>query len=124
MSQVSTAPATAGALMPVRSRPGGRWLVTFRTPVGIAAATGVVALVILAIVAPMLWSGRANRTDIGNLLQGPSAHHWAGTDNLGRDIFFRSWRTRLSIELSLLATAIAVLAGLLLGTAGFLFGRR
>ena len=43
--------------------------------------------------------------DTTSILRGPSAAHWAGTDNLGRDIFFRVLvATRLSVELALLAT--------------------
>ena len=41
------------------------------------------------------------------------AEHWAGTDNLGRDIFYRVLvATRLSVVLALAATAIAVVVGL------------
>ena len=54
---------------------------------------------------------------------GPSADHWAGTDNLGRDIFYRTLvATRLSIELALAATALAVVVGLALGAAPLLVG--
>jgi oligopeptide/dipeptide ABC transporter ATP-binding protein len=107
------------------ARPGSRWLAVLRTPVGACAGLGLLLVLALAVVAPPLWSGQANRTDIGAMLQGPSARHWAGTDNLGRDIFFRVLvASRLSVELALLATAITVLAGLLLGTAGVLLGRR
>jgi oligopeptide/dipeptide ABC transporter ATP-binding protein len=107
------------------ARPGSRWLGVLRTPVGACACLGLLLVLALAVVAPLLWSARANTTDIAGMLQGPSARHWAGTDNLGRDIFFRVLvASRLSIELALLATAITVLAGLLLGTAGVLLGRR
>jgi oligopeptide/dipeptide ABC transporter ATP-binding protein len=85
----------------------------------------LLAVLVLAVIAPMLWSAAAGRTDIGAMLQGPSAQHWAGTDNLGRDILSRVLvATRLSVELALLATGIAVVTGLLLGTAGVLVGRR
>jgi oligopeptide/dipeptide ABC transporter ATP-binding protein len=96
-----------------------------RTPVGACASLGLLAVLVLAVVAPMLWSRQATRTDVAAMLQGPSAQHWAGTDNLGRDIFFRVLvATRLSIELALLATVITVVAGLVLGTAGVVLGRR
>ena len=52
------------------------------------------------------------------ILAAPSAEHWAGTDNLGRDIFYRVLvASRLSIVLALIATVIAVVVGLLLGSA-------
>ena len=83
------------------------------------------AVLVLAVVAPILWTDDADAIDTGNILAGPSADHWAGTDNLGRDIFFRTLvATRLSVELALAATAIAVVVGLLLGTASFVLGRR
>ncbi|GAA4739666.1 dipeptide/oligopeptide/nickel ABC transporter permease/ATP-binding protein [Nocardioides endophyticus] len=96
-----------------------------RTPVGLTATVLTVGVLLLAVVAPILWSDDADAVDTGNILAGPSADHWAGTDNLGRDIFFRTLvATRLSVELALAATAIAVVVGLLLGTASFVLGRR
>ncbi|CAI9406957.1 dipeptide/oligopeptide/nickel ABC transporter permease/ATP-binding protein [Nocardioides sp. T2.26MG-1] len=102
-----------------------RWRSVLRTPLGIAATALTVAVLVLAVVAPILWTDDANAVDTGNILAGPSGDHWAGTDNLGRDILFRTLvATRLSVELALAATAIAVVAGLVLGTAGFVLGRR
>ena len=96
-----------------------------RTPVGLTATILTVGVLLLAVVAPILWSDDADAIDTANILAGPSADHWAGTDNLGRDIFFRTLvATRLSVELALAATAIAVVIGLLLGTASFVLGRR
>jgi oligopeptide/dipeptide ABC transporter ATP-binding protein len=102
-----------------------RWKGVIRTPVGFAATLLTVAVLVLAVVAPILWTDDANAVDTGNILAGPSADHWAGTDNLGRDIFYRTLvATRLSIELALAATVIAVVVGLILGTASFVLGRR
>jgi peptide/nickel transport system permease protein len=102
-----------------------RWFAVLRTPIGALAGLGIVLVVLLAVFAPILWSRRANTPHVVDLLQGPSAKHWAGTDNLGRDIFFRVLvATRLSVELALLATLIAVVVGLVLGTAGVVLGRR
>src|SRR4051794_21494884 len=102
-----------------------RWMSVLRSPLGLAATVLSVAVLVLAVVAPILWTDDANAVDTGNILAGPSADHWAGTDNLGRDIFFRTLvATRLSVELALAATVLAVVVGLLLGTASFLLGRR
>src|SRR6478609_11007829 len=96
-----------------------------RTPLGLAATVLTVGVLLLAVVAPILWTDDADAIDTSNILAGPSADHWAGTDNLGRDIFFRTLvATRLSVELALAATLIAVSVGLLLGTAAFVLGRR
>jgi peptide/nickel transport system permease protein len=102
-----------------------RWRSVLRTPVGLTATVLTAGVLVLAVIAPPLWTGRANAVDTANILAGPSTEHWAGTDNLGRDIFFRTLvATRLSVELALAATAIAVVVGLALGTASFLLGRR
>jgi ABC-type dipeptide/oligopeptide/nickel transport system permease subunit len=102
-----------------------RWIAVLRTPLGLTATALVIAVLALAILGPPLWSGRASAVDTGDILAGPSGEHWAGTDNLGRDILYRVLVAgRLSVELALAATVIAIAAGLLLGTAPFLLGRR
>ena len=96
-----------------------------RTPVGAAAAGMVVVVLLLAVLAPVLWTDAANAVDTGQIQQGASAEHWAGTDALGRDIFHRVLvATSLSVRLALLATALGVAVGLLLGTAPLLLGAR
>ncbi|GAA4557401.1 dipeptide/oligopeptide/nickel ABC transporter permease/ATP-binding protein [Planotetraspora kaengkrachanensis] len=94
-------------------------------PVGFAGF-GLLTLVLLAAAfGPVLWGGRAAAVDTGNLLAGPSAEHWIGTDNLGRDLFARVLvAARLSILLAVAATAISLLLGILLGAAPMLLGRR
>jgi peptide/nickel transport system permease protein len=102
-----------------------RWLAVLRTPVGAAAGLLLAAVLGLAIVAPLLWTDRANAVDTDHILEGASSAHWVGTDNLGRDLFYRVLvASRLSIELALLATSITVIVGLLLGTASVLVGQR
>ncbi|MFI5729293.1 dipeptide/oligopeptide/nickel ABC transporter permease/ATP-binding protein [Kribbella sp. NPDC051587] len=102
-----------------------RWLSVLRTPVGLSAGLLLMVVLALAVVAPILWSGRADHVDTNAMLEGASARHWVGTDDLGRDLFFRVLvATRLSVELALLATLIAVVVGLILGTLPALVGRR
>ena len=57
-------------------------------------------------------------------MQGPSARHWFGTDNLGRDVFSRVlYGTRYSLALGFLAIAISGTLGTILGLiAGFYGG--
>ncbi|MGH3274683.1 MAG: dipeptide/oligopeptide/nickel ABC transporter permease/ATP-binding protein [Streptosporangiaceae bacterium] len=106
-------------------RARARWLAVLRTPVGGAAAVLLSGVLAMAILAPLLWSRRANAIDTSDILAGPFGQHWLGTDNLGRDVFFRVLvASRLSVELALLATVIAVAAGLLLGAAPAVLGRR
>ncbi|AWB91512.1 dipeptide/oligopeptide/nickel ABC transporter permease/ATP-binding protein [Aeromicrobium chenweiae] len=107
------------------SRRRNRFGAVLRTPLGLAATVLAVGMLVLAVVAPILWADSARAVDTDDILAGPSAEHWAGTDNLGRDIIYRTLvATRLSIELALSATAIAVVVGLVLGTAPLVLGRR
>ena len=96
----------------------------FGTPVARAAFALVVVIVLLAIFAPLIWGTAASTVHTANLLQPPSAQHWAGTDGLGRDLFARVLvATRLTMRLTLEATAVGVVAGFLLGCAPYLLGR-
>ncbi len=103
----------------------GRWLRAFRTPVGIVAALLMGVVLVLAVIAPLVWGEAASEVDTSQMLAGPSPEHWAGTDNLGRDILARVLvATRLSVVLALSATAVAVGVGLVLGSGPMLLGRR
>jgi peptide/nickel transport system permease protein len=102
-----------------------RWIAVLRTPVGAGAGVLLLAVLLLALFAPIIWSQQASAIDTEHLLEGSSAAHWLGTDNLGRDIFYRVLvASRMSILLALLATSIAVVTGLVLGCAPTLLGRR
>lgn len=63
--------------------------------------------------------------DLSNTLQTPSAEHWLGTDELGRDIFSRLLHgARTAALVSLSSTAVSLLIGVAIGTmAGFAGGR-
>ena len=102
-----------------------RWSRLLRTPVGIVGIGLLTIVLLLAVFAPILWGDQAAAVDTDNLLAGPSREHWAGTDNLGRDLFFRVLvATRLSVTLALLATLLGTVLGFLLGAAPLLVGRR
>src|SRR4249919_476156 len=103
----------------------GRWARAFRTPVGIAAAVLMGLVLGLAILGPIIWEAQAQAIDTSRMLAGPSPEHWAGTDNLRRDLVARVVvATRLSIVLALMATAVSVSVGLAWGAGPMLVGRR
>ncbi|TDC54593.1 dipeptide/oligopeptide/nickel ABC transporter permease/ATP-binding protein [Jiangella ureilytica] len=102
-----------------------QWRAALRNPVGAAAAGLLVLLAVLAVVAPILWGDAAEETDPAALSQGSTSEHPLGTDALGRDIMLRVLvATRYSLGLALLATAICVVAGVLLGVLPAVLGRR
>jgi peptide/nickel transport system permease protein len=49
----------------------------------------LVAMVLLALLAPYLVTGDPRALSPGSRLLAPSALHWFGTDQLGRDLFVR-----------------------------------
>jgi ABC-type dipeptide/oligopeptide/nickel transport system permease subunit len=105
--------------------PAGHFRRALRTPLGVSAAALLALVALLAVFAPVLWSADAAAIDTFAILQGPSARHWLGTNNLGQDVFYRVLvATRLSVGLALAATAIGVACGLTLGTAPLITGRR
>ncbi len=107
------------------TRRGAVWLRTLRSPVGAAAGALLLAVLLTALLAPILWGDRAALVDTDAILQSPSHRHLLGTDGLGRDIFYRLLvATRLSVELALVATLIGAVIGIALGTAPSLLGRR
>lgn len=61
--------------------------------------------------------------DLANRLLPPSATHWFGTDDLGRDIFARViYGARLSLQVGLISVGIALVIGSLLGIIAGYFG--
>src|SRR5690625_7203276 len=57
--------------------------------------------------------------------QSPSLEHWFGTDNLGRDLFARTWYgARISLFIGLTAAFIDLIIGVIWGTvSGYLGGK-
>jgi peptide/nickel transport system permease protein len=81
-----------------------------------------IAAVLLAAAAPGLFHTQDPLGGVpADKLQGPSAGHWFGTDQLGRDLFARVLHgTGLTLGSALLAVAIGLIAGSVLGLlAGF-----
>jgi peptide/nickel transport system permease protein len=91
------------------------------------AAVGLVLLTAFfvgGIAAPWLAPHNPAAIDLLNRLQGPSAAHWAGTDELGRDTLSRLlYGARLSLAVSVTVVAISLALGLSIGgLAGYLGG--
>jgi peptide/nickel transport system permease protein len=73
-------------------------------------------LVVIAVFAPLLAPYNPEAQNATALLQGISAHHWLGTDELGRDVFSRLlYATRADLEISVAAVAASWLIGTSLG---------
>ncbi|CAO5147412.1 Dipeptide transport system permease protein DppC [Frankia sp. AiPs1] len=90
----------------------------------LALAGALLALVLLAAVAPGLLAGQSpTATHPVGALHGPSGAHWFGTDQLGRDVYTRIvYGARTALLIGAGATALAVLGGAVLGLASGLAG--
>lgn len=83
-----------------------------------AAVGGVIFLLIIlvAIIAPLLAPYDPIKLNVVDSLQAPSGRHWLGTDQFGRDILSRIiYGARISVAMGLVAVAISVVGGSVLG---------
>jgi peptide/nickel transport system permease protein len=86
-----------------------------------AGAFGLVAVALLlavAIFSPLFASHNPNAIAPIDRLQGPSAAHFFGTDQLGRDLYSRVvYGTRIAVGVSVVVMSISLGIGILLGIA-------
>ncbi|NED94551.1 ABC transporter permease [Phytoactinopolyspora alkaliphila] len=98
------------------------WRAFRRNPLGTVSVAMLALLVLVAVFAPLIAdypSGYGTE-----VLSGPSAQHWFGTDNLGRDIFAQVvWGTRTSMVVGLGAAGLAIVLGVAVGVSGAYFKR-
>ena len=87
-----------------------------------APLTAVGGIVTLAVIAPVLPLFDPVTIDISQRLTSPTATHWLGRDEYGRDVLTRIiWGARASLTVSFLAAVIAGVIGTLLGLLGGYF---
>ena len=80
---------------------------------GIILAIIVIAAVLAPVIAPYSYEAM----DTGHTLEGPSASHLCGTDNLGRDIFSRLlYGARYSLALGFVSVIVSQFFGVILGS--------
>jgi peptide/nickel transport system permease protein len=94
-----------------------------RNPVTLLGLGIIILVTLVAIFGPSL--APYNPLDIkpADRLQGPSAAHWMGTDEYGRDILSRTiYATRTDMIISSSAVGIAMLIGVFLGAVAGYFG--
>ena len=88
-----------------------------KDPMGLIGFTIVTCFVIIAILADFIAPFDPNKIDILNKLQGPSANHFFGTDQLGRDTLSRLIHgTQIALLVAGISIGLAVLIGSILGT--------
>jgi peptide/nickel transport system permease protein len=89
------------------------------------AALVLSALVFIAVLAPIFATSAPDALDLSNRRAAPSAAHWFGTDELGRDVLSRAlFGARVSLAVGLLSAAVAGAIGVTIGAASGFFGGR
>jgi peptide/nickel transport system permease protein len=141
MSQITEPTLLAPGLAPLPLHPGdvtadtdtarppspsllahARYVVTENPVTGLAFALFVL-IVLAAILGPSLVPYDPLASDTQAALQPPSAAHWFGTDQLGRDIFSRVIvATRLDLGIAVASVALVFVLGGLAGVAAGYFG--
>lgn len=100
-----------------------------------AALIGLIIILVLVAIAVVVSVTQAfginilpydpNLADMDNAFLPPSAEHWFGTDQLGRDIFSRVLDgTKISLSVGLAAVTISLVVGTFLGAMGGYYGGR
>ena len=95
-----------------------------RQPLAVAGLLLLAAFVAGGLSAPWLAPSNPAAIDLVHRLEGPSAVHWAGTDELGRDTLSRLlWGARLSLAVSVTVVSVSLALGITVGgLAGYLGG--
>ena len=114
--------ASAAAALPRRKRRG---LTRFmRNRAAVFGAFLVALIVIMALFAPWLTHYDPVQASFMTVRQAPSAAHWFGTDELGRDVLSRLlYGARASLLAGVVSVGIAVVFGVPLGLIAGYFGR-
>ncbi len=87
------------------------------------AAIYLIVVILISIFVVFVPSLDPDAIDVVNKLQGPSAQHWFGTDNMGRDYFARVlYGGRISLVVGVLAMLTCIVFGVVVGTVSGYFG--
>lgn len=110
-----------------RNQIGEIWRRMCKNKIAMLGLVIIVIFALLAIFADFIcdYDTMAIKQDVSIRLQGPSAEHWFGTDNYGRDVFARIIHGgRISLSVGFISVGISALIGGLLGATAGLYGGR
>lgn len=119
----SDMPASRGQALAGRSWRGFTALVS--NPTALIGLLIILALVLMAIFAPVITFGRDMQEQIlSERLAFPNTSHWLGTDGLGRDMYTRVvYGARVTLTIVVLVSVVVAPIGLAVGTvSGFMGG--
>ncbi len=86
-------------------------------------SAGVLLLMVLLVIAAPLTGYSPTGQNVKNEFAKPSAEHWFGTDELGRDIFTRIlYGGRISLAVGIFSTLFSLMLGVLVGAVAGYYG--
>ena len=85
----------------------------------------ILLIILLALCAPLVARYDPAALDLVNMRKPPSADHWFGTDDLGRDVFSRAvYGSRTSLMIGFIPSIISLVLGTALGLMAGFMGKR
>lgn len=92
-------------------------VIFFKNKQGVFGLFLVIAFFASAIFAPFFATHDPYAMDIPQRMSGPTAEHWLGTDQLGRDTYTRVlYGGRVALQVAMIGVSVSLFVGLLLGT--------
>lgn len=125
MSNASAKNVNAPADIKKKSQFVEVWKRLCRNKTAVLGLVIVALLTLMAILSPILidYETQVIKTNYSEALQAPSADHWFGTDEMGRDILLRvMYGSTVSLSIGVVTVAVSLTVGLILGAAGGYFG--
>jgi len=118
------------AVAPIDDHPASQspaqlaWLRFLKNRLALVSGVALLALVLLVLLGPAVVSHQPNSLT-ENQFAAPSAQHWFGTDDHGRDLFARVLHgARISLLVGIVGAGVSLIIGVLWGAvAGYLGGR-
>jgi peptide/nickel transport system permease protein len=94
-----------------------------RSPLTMVGLTLILLLVLIALLAPLIAPANPLKQVLSTRLKPPSAEHWLGTDQLGRDVLSRMiYGARISLVIGIVVVGLAASVGTLVGVVAGYFG--
>ncbi|WP_409309870.1 ABC transporter permease subunit [Pectobacterium sp. B1J-3] len=99
-------------------------LTLLSNPLALVSGGFILILILVAVFAPLLAPWDPMEPDWMALSAPPSASHWMGTDDLGRDVLSRIlYGARISLYVGLFSVTLGMLVGIVLGLLAGYYGR-
>lgn len=122
---VNTAASTSGPARPATTYWQDAWRRLQKNKLAMAGLAVIVFIALMAAVGPLFSPYSYSDQVLADANQPPSAQHWFGTDNLGRDLFTRVlYGARISLSIGIVASLINLTIGVVYGGISGYFGGR